>query len=132
LYSFDDSGDLSEEKDSPVAEPYLWPIAHAVRPAAQALGIRYCTDCHAADAPFFFGDVTRDTPVAGERDSAKKMVEFQDGIDPLYAWAFASSFVFRPMMKFVALGSCAVLAFVLMLYALKALGCVAKVLGGEK
>ncbi|MEA3226607.1 MAG: hypothetical protein U9Q07_11720, partial [Planctomycetota bacterium] len=130
LYSFNDSGDLSEEKDYPAAEPYLWPIAHGVRPAAQSLGIRYCTDCHAADAPFFFGDVTLDSPVADERNSAKKMTEFQD-VDPLYAWAFASSFVFRPMMKLVALGSCAVLALVLLLYALKALGCVVKVLGGK-
>jgi hypothetical protein len=34
-------------------------------------------------------------------------------------------------MKLVALCSCAVLALVLLLYALKALGCVAKTLGGE-
>jgi hypothetical protein len=131
LYSLDDSGDLSEEKGHPAGEPYLWPIAHAVRPAAQSLGIRYCTDCHAADAPFFFGDVQVDTPIAAEGDSAKKMVEFQDDVDPLYAWAFASSFVFRPMMKLVSLAACAVLAFVLVLYVLKALGCVAKVLGGK-
>jgi hypothetical protein len=130
LYSLDDSGGLSEEKGNSAAEAYLWPIAHGVRPAAQSLGIRYCTDCHAADAPFFFGDVAVDSPVVDERDSAKKMTEFQD-IDPLYAWAFASSFVFRPMMKLVSLGSCAVLALVLLLYVLKALGCVVKVLGGE-
>jgi hypothetical protein len=35
------------------------------------------------------------------------------------------------MMKLVSLGSCAVLALVLLLYVLKALGCVVKVLGGE-
>ena len=57
------------------------------------------------------------------------MVDFQD-IDPFYAWAFAFSFVFRPMMKLVVLGSSALMAFVLLLYALKALTCVVKVLAG--
>jgi hypothetical protein len=131
MYSLDDSGDLSCEADHPAAEPYLWPIAHGVRPAAQSLGIRYCTDCHDADEGFLFGDVVVDSPVtADERDSAKKMIGFQD-VDPSYAGAFAFSFVFRPIMKLVALCSSAVLALVLLLYALKALGCVAKTLGGE-
>jgi len=131
LYSFDDSGDLSREEDHPAGKPYLWPIAHGVRPAAQALGIRYCTDCHDADEGFLFGDVVVDSPVAAdERDDVKKMTDFQD-IDPSYAGAFAFSFVFRPIMKIVALCSSAVLALVLLLYALKALGCVAKTLAGE-
>ena len=129
LYSLDDSSQLSEQKDHPAAKPYLWPIGHDVRPAAQSLGIRYCTDCHGTKAPFFFGDVTVDTPVVEARES-KKMVEFQD-ISPFYAWAFAFSFVFRPWMKMVVLGSCAVMAFVLLLYALKALACVVKTLAGE-
>jgi hypothetical protein len=128
LYSLDDSGKLTEQADHPAAEPYLWPIGHEVRPAAQSLGIRYCTDCHGTKAPFFFGDVTVDTPVVADRQ-AKKMVDFQD-IDPFYAWAFAFSFVFRPMMKLVVLGSSALMAFVLLLYALKALACVVKVLAG--
>ncbi|MFH1718163.1 MAG: cytochrome c3 family protein [Planctomycetota bacterium] len=129
LYSLDESGQLKEQQDHPAAKPYLWPIGHDVRPAAQSLGIRYCTDCHATNAPFFFGDVTIDTPVAAAR-KAKKMVEFQD-IDPFYARAFAFSFVFRPMMKIIALCCCAVLAVVLLLYALKALACVVSVLAGE-
>lgn len=128
LYSLDDSGKLQQE-GHPSAKPYLWPIGHNVRPAAQSLGVRYCTDCHATDAPFFFGDVTVDSPISAGR-KAKKMIEFQD-INPFYAWAFAFSFVFRPWMKFICLGSCAVLAMVLLLYALKALASVVKVLAGE-
>ncbi|MFZ2145882.1 MAG: hypothetical protein WAV28_01580, partial [Sedimentisphaerales bacterium] len=128
LYSLDDSGKLQQE-GHPSAKPYLWPIGHNVRPAAQSLGVRYCTDCHATDAPFFFGDVTVDSPIAAGR-KAKKMIEFQD-INPFYAWAFAFSFVFRPWMKFICLGSCAVLSMVLLLYALKALASVVKVLAGE-
>jgi len=125
LYSLDDSGKLHQEED-PAAQPYMWPIGHNVRPAAQSLGVRYCTDCHATDAPFFFGDVTVDSPIVAARE-AKKMIEFQD-ISPSYAWAFAFSFVFRPFMKYICLGSSAVLAGVLLLYALKLLACVAKAL----
>jgi len=130
LYNLDDSGQLQEQEHH-VAEPYLWPIAHNVRPAAQALGVRYCTDCHATDAPFFFGDVKIDSPIVDERQSFRTMTEFQD-INPFYAWIFAFSFVFRPWMKLIVFCSCLILAGILLLYALKALGCIAKVLGGEK
>jgi len=116
--------------EHPAAQPYLWPIGHDVRPAAQSLGVRGCGDCHSTDAPFFFGDVAVDSPIAAERDSVKKMIEFQ-GISPSYAWAFAFSFVFRPFMKIISLGSCAVLAVVLLLYALKALASIGKVLAEE-
>jgi len=129
LYSLDDSGQLAEEKDHPSAKPYMWPIAHGVRPAAQSLGVRYCTDCHATDAPFFFGGVTVDSPVAADAERVKRMVEFQ-GIDETYAKAFAASFVFRPMLKIVALCSCAVLGLVLLLYGLRALRCVVRVFCG--
>jgi len=139
LYYLDESDQLSEEKDHFAAKPYMWPFAHNVRPVAQSLGVRRCEDCHATDAPFFFGKVAVDSPLESrpacgadesERDSVKKMVEFQ-GINAFYAWAFAFSFVFRPWLKVVTLGSCAILAAVLLLYALKALACVAKVLVGN-
>jgi len=130
LYSLDDSGQLKKEENHPAAEPYLWPIAHDVRPAAQSLGIRYCTDCHATDAPFFFGDVSIDSPIVAARGSVK-MVDFQGDIDAFYTKVFAFSFVFRPWMKVIALGSCVVIGAVLLLYALKALACVAKVLAGQ-
>jgi hypothetical protein len=129
LFCLDDSGQLSE-KNHPAAKPYLWPIAHNVRPAAQSLGVRGCEDCHSTDAPFFFGEVDVDTPLVSKRDTVKKMVEFQD-VDPVYAWAFAISFVFRPWLKVVTLASCAVLTVVLLLYVLKALACITKILAGE-
>ena len=129
LYRITEKGKL-EASEHKAARPYSWAIAHDVRPAAQSLGVRRCEDCHSTDAPFFFGAVAIDSPIAAERDSVKKMVEFQD-IDAFYAWAFAFSFVFRPWLKVVALGSCAVLAVVLLLYALKALACIVKVLAEE-
>jgi len=130
LYQLDDSGNLSEEENHPAAQPYLWPIAHDVRPAAQSLGIRYCTDCHATDAPFFFGDISIDSPIVAARDSVK-MVEFQGDIHAFYTKAFAFSFVFRPWMKVIALGSCMVLGAVLLLYALKALTRVTRTLAEQ-
>jgi len=60
------------------------------------------------------------------------MVDFQESVSPVYAWAFAVSFVFRPMMKIFALGACGIIGLVLLLYGLKALGAVAKVLAEEE
>jgi hypothetical protein len=130
LYSLDKTGALKVQENHPAARPYLWPIAHNVRPAAQSLGVRYCTDCHATDAPFFFGDITIDSPVVNEQGPAMNMIEFLD-VRPFYTRAFAFSFVFRPWMKFICLGASAVLAMVLLLYALRALSCVAKALAGN-
>jgi hypothetical protein len=127
LYDLDESGQLREPQEHPDVQPYLWPIAHNVRPAAQSLGVRYCTDCHATDAPFFFGEVEIDSPLAAEQVAAKEMIEFQ-GIDAFYAWAFAFSFVFRPFLKIVALGSAGLIGVVLLLYGLKALACVVNAL----
>lgn len=112
------------------ARPYAWPMAHDVRPAAQSLGVRRCEDCHATDSPFFFGEVAVDCPVVSEQGLTKQMVEFQE-LRPFYTWAFAASFVFRPWLKVVVLGSCAILAAVLLLYALQALACIAKILVGK-
>ena len=125
-----DANGVVEEADHPAGEPYMWPIAHTVRPAAQALGIRYCTDCHASNAAMFFGSVAVDSPVASETPVVKDMVEFQD-ISPFYAWAFSASFVFRPWLKIVALGASAILGIVLLLYGLRALGAVARVLAED-
>ncbi len=129
LYQIDNKGKLiAVEHDA--AKPYLWPIAHDVRPAAQSLGVRRCEDCHATDAPFFFGAVAVDSPIAAERDLSKEMIEFQD-INRFYTWAFAFSFVFRPWLKVVALGCCGIIGGVILLYALRALACVVKLLTGR-
>jgi hypothetical protein len=129
LHRLDDKGKLTAAEHD-AAEPYLWPIAHDVRPAAQSLGVRRCEDCHLINESFFFGEVEVDSPLISERDCVKKMVEFQN-LNPVYTKLFAMSFVFRPLLKVVALGSCAVLGMVLLLYGLKALACVARVLIGE-
>ncbi len=116
---------------SPCGEAvHVAPGAHRT-PAAQSLGIRYCTDCHATDSPFFFGKVAVDSPIASDVPATRQMVGFQD-ISPFYAWAFSASFVFRPWFKVIALGASAVLGIVLLLYGLKALGAVARVLAEDE
>jgi hypothetical protein len=52
------AGKLRAE-DHAQAQPYLWPIAHDVRPATQALGAKGCQDCHSTEAAIFFGKVSR-------------------------------------------------------------------------
>ncbi|MHC4069065.1 MAG: hypothetical protein ACYS18_08925 [Planctomycetota bacterium] len=130
VYSLDKKDQLAEEENS-AAKPYLWPIAHDVRPAAHSLGSGGCSDCHTTDRPFFFGRVDVDSPLVSEAASTREMIEFQ-GLRPFYTKAFAFSFVFRPWLKIVSFVSCLLIAGVLLLYALKALGCVVKVLSEEE
>jgi hypothetical protein len=130
VYSLDAKEQLVEEQEDG-AKPYLWPIAHDVRPAAESLGSAGCSDCHTTDKPFFFGRVDVDSPLVSGVASTREMVEFQ-GLRPFYTKAFAFSFVFRPWLKIVSLVSCLLIAGVLLLYALKALGCVVKVLSEEE
>lgn len=126
MYKLDEKGNLTFSRNK-AAEPYLWPIAHDVRPAAQSLGSGGCEDCHTTDSPFFFGGVEIDSPVVSGKGSFRQMTEFE-GLDPVYTKAFAFSFVFRPWLKVVSIGSVTVLAGVLLLYALRALCCIVKVL----
>lgn len=128
LYSLDGSGKLVSA-DSKMAEPYMWPIAHDVRPAAQSLGVRSCEDCHAANSPFLFGLVSIDSPL--KNPAEKEMIAFED-LPRCYTKAFAFSFVFRPWLKVTAVLSSLVILGVLVLYALKALAFVAKVIVGDE
>ena len=40
LYQLGEDGSAVSEKDHPAAAPYVWPVAHNVRPAAQFPGSR--------------------------------------------------------------------------------------------
>lgn len=124
LYQLD--GQTLTSADNAAAQPYAWPIAHDVRPAEQALGVRLCKDCHTTDSPFFFGKTERDTPVKTEAGAEfVEMIELQ-GIDRLYMWLFNASFVFRPMLKLVAIAACGLIGLVVLTYVLKALGVISK------
>jgi hypothetical protein len=125
LYRLDNKGKLTTTEHN-AAKPYLWPIAHDVRPAAQSLGARRCQDCHSIDSPLFFADVEIDTPVASEKGSVK-MIEFQE-LNPAYMKLFAFSFIFRPYLMVFAICASVILAAVLLLYAFKALAYIIRML----
>jgi hypothetical protein len=128
IYSLDEGGNLVSA-DSNAAAPYMWPIAHDVRPAAQSLGVRSCQDCHAIDSPFLFGLVSGDSPLKSAA-AGVKMIKFEKLSERSTDW-FAWSFVFRPMFKIVSILASVVIIGVLAFYALKALGFVAKVVVGK-
>jgi len=129
VYMLDENGKLTSSENAS-AGPYMWAVAHNVRPAAQSLGVRRCEDCHSTDSPFFFGQVPVDTPVVSAAGVVKQMIDFQ-GLNRRYMWFFAFSFVFRPWLKVVVLLSALVILGVLVLYALRALGFVARVFVGK-
>jgi len=112
------------------AKPYLWPIAHNVRPAAQALGVRGCGDCHSTKEGFIFGEVPIDSPLACDQQPGMKMIDFQNA-DPVYARLFAMSFVFRPWFKIISIASCLVLGAVILLYGFRVLACILPVLAAK-
>ncbi len=86
--------------------PYTWPLAHDVRPAAQSLGVRGCDDCHASDAPLFFGTVALP-------DEVRSMTAFH-GYDATLAKVWGLGFVGRPIFKWFGI-ACAVLIAALLL-----------------
>ncbi len=91
------------------AAPYAWPIAHDVRPAAQALGARGCGDCHSIAAPFFFSRVT---PVHNLQNSAPMTAFMQ--VDHARNKLLALVFAFRPVLKwFIAAVSLFLIAVLL-------------------
>jgi nitrate/TMAO reductase-like tetraheme cytochrome c subunit len=67
--------------DHKAAEAVAWPLAHDVRPASQALGAATCTDCHAKDAPFYFGEVTATGPLQTKLGATAKMKDLMQA-DP--------------------------------------------------
>jgi len=105
-------------EDHSQAQPYLWPIGHDVRPAAQALGAKGCQECHSTDAAVFFGNVTVDSPVAAQR-TTWKMSRFEGNLDTDYQARLAGTWQYRGWLKVIGLGSAAVLLLVLLAYALK-------------
>jgi len=131
LYRLNDGGTLASYQDHPAAAAYTWPIAHNVRPAAQSLGVGKCTVCHSTNSAFFFGKVAVDSPVLAVSNLTRTQYEFQNAPHGR-TWAFAMSFIFRPWFKVVAIGSAGLIGFVLLLYGLRALGAVARVLAEQE
>lgn len=112
------------------ANPYMWPVAHDVRPAAQSLGVRGCDDCHSTGSPFYFSEVGIATPLASGHRAVLTMAEFQ-GSSALYQSAFALSFLFRPWLKILIIASTLIIAAVVLVYAFQGLAGLLKTFAEE-
>ena len=130
LYTISPGGTLARREDE-AARPYLWPIAHDVRPKAQSLGVRGCTDCHATDAPFHFGTVTIASPFLLQPDSTSRMTEYQDK-SPVSAWVFSMSFLFRPGLQVMLIVCFFLIASVVVIPALRGLAHIIRTLAAEE
>lgn len=119
LYRLGSDGTLSAAED-PAAEPYSWPLAHDVRPAAQSLGLGGCGDCHAPDAPFLYGQVEGVSRAKVGPGAIKPMYEFQ-GLEPAIVEVLARTIRFRPGAFWVGLGAAALLGLLLIYYGLPGL-----------
>jgi mono/diheme cytochrome c family protein len=108
-------------EDSAQAQPYLWPIAHDVRPATQALGARGCQDCHSTDAALFFGKVAVDSPLASDRATPWTMSRFEKNLDADYQARLARTWRYRGTLKVIGLAAAAVLLLILLAYAVRGL-----------
>lgn len=103
------------------AQPYLWPLAHDVRPASQSLGVRGCTDCHADGAPIYFGSLA----AADEGETSARPVQRMHELHSAnlaQVHAFNASFGLREAFKAVGIVCAGLIAIVLIRHALAGLG----------
>jgi hypothetical protein len=119
VFRLGDDG-LSIEEGHPAARPYSWALAHDVRPAEQALGIRGCDDCHALGTPFSFGTVSAPVPFEFAEGATIRMTSLQDA-GAAYPRVLALSFLFRPLVKCAILVCCVVMLLVILVYTLRGL-----------
>ena len=103
------SSGLLEALINEKAGPFHWPIAHGVRPASQALGVRGCTDCHTNDAAVFFGDLSP-AGASPETPAIRNVVELRDE-DASLVTAWANGFKFRPVFKWLTAACVILLVF---------------------
>jgi len=114
--------------DNTAAEAYSWPMAHGVRPAAQSLGARGCTDCHSTDSAFLFGKVTGSGPLLTDQVASASMHQLQK-LDPNFHGMFGLTFAFRPIFKAVLFGVAFLIAALLAGYAMLLIRKLTKVAG---
>ena len=113
VYFLDKQKQLKSRQDKD-AQPYLWPIAHDVRPAEQSLGINGCQDCHSPGSNFASADIFVDSPLKSI-DETIQMSTFLDK-NIVYENVFASTFYVRPFFKYLLLSSFFILTAVVLIY----------------
>lgn len=115
-------------RDAPSTHSYVWPIAHDVRPAAQALGAGGCTDCHAEDSPLDFGVAL--TPITQfDTTPPYQTMIARRGDDERLARAWAKSFAWRSIFKVLAFAGIGVVILIVLAFGLK---CIQYSLGGAR
>jgi len=119
MFALGENGELTSS-DHTAAEAYSWPMAHGVRPAAQALGAGSCRDCHSIDSPFFFGSVKGVGPLLTDTVAVKSMHELQD-LGPGFHRLFGLTFLFRSIFKTVLFVAACLIGAVLAAYAVLAI-----------
>jgi hypothetical protein len=119
IYRLDDKKRLKSSW-SEAARPYAWPIAHDVRPAAQALGVNGCSDCHSASSDFFFGKLPLDSPLQKLHGDYLRLNNLEN-INPAYAWLFSMTFMVRPWFKLIVLICSLVITLIVTLYLFRGL-----------
>ena len=132
LYKLDKDGKLAAV-DHDAAKPYIWPIGHDVRPAAQSLGsgVLGCRQCHGGYSTFLSGDIPVDSPLISDANSTVTMASLQD-VDVNYMKLLGWLMIFwNPVTLIVVVISSVLLAAVLLLYCLKLLGWALKLFAGK-
>jgi hypothetical protein len=123
MYSLDAAGALVSVKHA-AAEPAVWPLAHNVRPAQQALGAGGCEDCHSKHSTFFHGKVPVESFVAGTRTSIE--MSSLMGEDALLLKVWELSFIFRPLFVLFCVGSSLFVTAVMLWYTGRAVTAVSR------
>lgn len=93
---------LSSETLGAVAEPYAWPIAHNVRPAAQSLGVTGCLECHSDQANFFQAEV-RPVGLLPDQETAVVKAHDMQNADMVRLSTWNQMFVWRSTFKVAGL-----------------------------
>jgi len=113
--------------DNPAGEPRSWAVAHDVKPAAEALGAKGCTDCHAAEAPFFFASLDPAAPTPIGAPAKLTMIQFQQ-LDPAFVNALQAGVFLRYVFVAVSVALAIVLALALAHYGFTAIEGLARII----
>ena len=108
-------GDTLSAVEHDAAKPHAWTFGHDVRPASQSLGVGGCADCHRDDAPFFYAQVTPESPAKLEQASALPMYRLE-GYKEALLKGWVRSVGLRPLTVYGGLVAAGLIGFALLRY----------------
>lgn len=110
-------------------QPYGWPIAHPVRPAAQSLGSGGCNDCHRSDSILFGGTIV---PPSAPNSSTELDQIDQWGYDRTLAATWSNALRVRDIAAGLGWLATAVLGLLFLTYSIRAVSAIARRMGGAE